>query len=139
MSYEEKGTWVYLLVNLVTYVAYVAIILGRAGNAPLVDVDYVPAMLGAIGVAIVLTIVGHIAIAVAKPGDSTKPDVRDREIGRFGEYIGGTILAIAMVVPFALALAEFDYFWIANGMYLAFALSSFVGTTIKLVAYRQGL
>ena len=70
--------------------------------------------------------------------DSHEPDVRDRDIGRFGEYFGGTVLGVGMVVPFVLTLAEFDYFWIANAMYLAFVLSALVGAVVKLVAYRRG-
>lgn len=139
MSYEEKGEWVYLVANVLTYGAYLTIILGRAGSTPLAEVDYVPTMLWTIGIAIVLTIVGRILLEIAKPSDSYKADVRDREIGRFGEYVGGTFLAIGMLVPFVFALAEFDHFWIANAMYLAFALAALTGTTIKLVAYRRGL
>ena len=44
-----------------------------------------------------------------------------------------------MVVPFVLALAEFDHFWIANAMYLVFVLSAVVGAAVKLVAYRRGI
>ncbi len=139
MSYEEKGLWVYLVANVLTYGAYLAIVLGRGGATPLAEVDYVPTMLWAIGVAIALTIVGRILIEITKPSDSYKADVRDRDINRFGEYIGGTVLAIGMVVPLGFALAEFDHFWIANGIYLVFAVASLTGTTIKLVAYRRGL
>jgi hypothetical protein len=139
VSYEEKGSWVYLLVTLVTYVAYVAIIVGRAGGGSLADVDYVPTMLGTIGVAIALTITGRVALEIAKPSGSHRSDVRDREIDRFGEYVGGTFLAVGMLVPFALALIEAEHFWIANAIYLVFAVYSLVGTAIKLVAYRRGL
>ena len=81
---------------------------------------------------------GEIAAHVAEPSDSHEPDERDRDIGRFGEYFAGTVLGIGMVVPFALTLAEFDYFWIANAMYLAFVVSALVGAVMKLVAYRRG-
>ena len=46
---------------------------------------------------------------------------------------------MGMIVPFVLAVAEVDYFWIANAIYLAFALATLVGTSVKLVAYRRGL
>ena len=69
---------------------------------------------------------------------SQEADVRDRDIGRFGEYFAGTVLGVGMAVPFVLTLAEFDYFWIANAMYLAFVLSALVGAAVKLVAYRRG-
>src|SRR5215475_6765321 len=38
-----------------------------------------------------------------------------------------------------LALAEVDYFWIANAIYLGFVLWAVVGSVIRLVAYRRGL
>jgi hypothetical protein len=139
MSAEEKGQWVYLVANLVGFAAYVAIVLGQAATTPLTEVDYVPTLLWVIAIAITASIVGRILVEIATPSDSHTADVRDRDIGRFGEYFGGTFLAIAMVVPFILAIAEFDHFWIANAMYVAFAASSVIGTTAKLIAYRRGL
>jgi hypothetical protein len=139
MSYEEKGQWVYVVANVLTFGAYVALVLGQAANRPVPEVDYVPIMLAAIGVAIALSIGGRILVEIAKPSDTYAGDVRDRDISRLGEYIGGIVLGVAMIVPFVLTVTERDYFWIANAMYLAFALSAFVSTTVKLVAYRRGL
>jgi hypothetical protein len=147
MSYEEKGQWVYLVAIVLTFGAYVAVVLGQANGGPLTDVDYIPVMLAAIGMGIALAIVGRIAVEIAGGiaaemaghDDSHDADVRDRDIGRFGEYFGGTVLGVGMVVPFVLTLAEFDYFWIANAMYLVFFLSAAVGAAVKLVAYRRGM
>lgn len=139
MSFEEKGTWVYLVVTLGTYLAYVGIILGRADGAPLTEVPYVATMLWTVGIAVALSILGYIAVAIAKPSEADKSDARDRDIKRFGEYVGGTVLGIAMVLPLGLAMAEVDPFWIANAMYAAFTLSALVGTCVRLVAYRRGL
>ena len=143
MSSEERGQWVYLVAIVLTYGAYVVVVLGQAAQTPVADVDYIPAMLGAIGIGIALAIVGRIVVEIAgqiaDPSDRHDSDVRDRDIGRFGEYFAGTILGIGMVVPFVLTLAEFEYFWIANAMYLVFVLSALVGATVKLIAYRRGI
>ena len=48
------------------------------------------------------------------------------------------MLGVGMVVPFVLTLAEYDYFWIANAMFLAFGVSALVGAVVKVVAYRRG-
>ena len=138
MSFEEKGNWVYLVVSFVTYMAYLGIILGRAEDIPLAEVPYV-SMLWTIGVAIVLSIAGNIAIAISKPSEADKSDVRDKDINRFGEYVGGIVLAVGMLVPFGLALADSESFWIANAMFLAFVLSAFTSSVVKVVAYRRGL
>ena len=143
MSSEERGQWVYLVAIVLTYGAYVAIVLGQAAQTPVADVDYIPLMLGAIVIGIALAVVGRIVVEIvgqiADPGDRHETDVRDRDIGRFGEYFAGTILGIGMVVPFVLTLAEFEYFWIANAMYLVFVLSALVGAAVKLIAYRRGI
>ena len=139
VSYEEKGQWVYLVAIGLGLPAYLLILSGLAANTPVTEIDYVPALLLVIGVGIVLSIAGRIVIEIVSRSESDKADVRDRDIGRHGEYVAGILLGVGMIVPFVLALAEADYFWIANTMYLAFALSAFVGTAVKVVAYRRGL
>lgn len=139
MSFEEKGTWVYLLVTVGTYAAYATIILGRTDTDGLVEVPYVSTMLWAIGIAIGLSILGHIAIAIASPKDADKKDERDRQIYRFGEFIGQSFIVIGGVGAMVLAMVEADHFWIANTLYLTFALSSVIGSVAKIVAYRRGL
>ena len=146
MSSEERGQWVYLVAIVVTYGAYLVITLGQLGHTAPADIDYVPTMLWAIGIGIALAIVGRIVVEIAGQvtahiaghDDGREADVRDRDIGRFGEYFAGTVLGVGMVVPFVLTLAEFDYFWIANAMYLAFGVAAAVGAVVKLVAYRRG-
>jgi hypothetical protein len=146
MSYEEKGQWVYLVVTAVGFAAYVVLVLRAADGTPVSEVDYVPIMLWTIGLAIAATIIGRIGVEVVgrvddeihKGSEGLTSDIRDRDIGRYGEYIGGILLGIGMVVPFILAIAEADHFWIANAMYLAFVLAALVSATIKLVAYRRG-
>ena len=100
--------------------------------------DYQPILLWTIGLAIAASIIGRIAIEIIWRSDSLSEDVRDRDIGRLGEYRAGLVLGIGMVVPFILAMVEADWFWIANAMYLAFVIQAIVGAVIKLVAYRRG-
>jgi hypothetical protein len=139
MSYEEKGRWVYLLVTIGTYAAYLTVILRRADGASLTEVAYVAPMLWSIGIGIGLSIVGRIGLEIAKPSDNYKIDARDKEINRFGEYVAGIVLASAMVAPLGLAMAQAAYFWIANAIYLALVVSTVIGALVKLVAYRRGL
>ena len=146
MSYEERGVWVYLTVTVGTYAAYVAIILGRAGGTPLQDVSYVATLLWLIGIAIAVNIAGRIVIEIVsgvareitRTPEGMHADARDKEINRFGEYVGGMVLGFSMIVPFGLALADADQFWIANAIYAALVLSTCVSSVLKLIAYRRG-
>ncbi|MBT8224126.1 MAG: hypothetical protein KJO75_01305 [Dactylosporangium sp.] len=143
MSYKEKGAWVYLAVTGGTFAVYLAIILRRATTTPLAEVSYAPTMLWTIGISIVVSILGHIAVTAAttKPADCHAPmtDVRDQAINRFGEYVAGIVLAAGMVVPLGLAMAEVAYFWIANAIYTTFVLSTLAGLGVRLFTYRRGL
>jgi hypothetical protein len=138
MSFEEKNTWVYALVSVGAFAAYLVAILGRAQGIPVSEVPYVGAMLWSIGAAIVASIVGRIVIAVVWPRDADRTDQRDKEIYRFGEYVGRWFVVIGAVAALVLAMAEVDHFWIANELYLAFVLSALLSSAAKLVAYRRG-
>ena len=138
MSYEEKGQVVYLGVTATAYAVYLVLVLPQLSTTPLDEINYQPILLATILVAIFAAIVGRIAVEMIRPSDTVREDVRDRDIGRFGEYVAGLVLGIGMVVPFILALTEAPYFWIANAMYLVYVLQAIVGAIIKLVAYRRG-
>lgn len=138
MPFKEKSTWIMAVVTAGAYVAYLAIILGRAENTPLTEVSYVPTLLLTIGAVIAASIVAHILVAIAAPKDADKQDQRDREIERFGEYIGQWSVAIGALAALGMAMAELSHFWIANVIYLAFVLSTLLGSAAKIVAYRRG-
>lgn len=139
MSYEEKGAWVYLGVVLSSFAAYLAVVGPRLYETPVADVSYSSALVRTISISIIATVVVRIMVEIVRPSERHRGDARDKEINRFGEYVGGIVLAIAMLAPFILALQEADHFWIANAMYAAFVLSSLVSTSLKLVAYRRGM
>lgn len=127
-----------VLVAVGGYAAYLIVILGRAGSTPLPEVSYVPPLLWTIGGGIVAAIVLNIAVAIFSPDGVGKTDQRDREIGRFGEYAGNSLVVIGGLAALVMAMAELDHFWIANAIYLVFVVQAVAGTVIKLIAYRRG-
>jgi hypothetical protein len=138
MSYEEKGTLVYLVVSVLTYLGYVVVVLGRAGGGAVADVPYVAPMLWTIGISVGLAVIGRVALEMAKPSESDKADERDRDINRFGEHVAAIVLGVGMVLPFVLTLVGAPHFWIANAMYAVFTVWAVFGAAVKLVAYRRG-
>jgi hypothetical protein len=139
MSYEEKGTWIYLVAVAGAYAVYLAIILGRVQGTPVAEVPYVSVLLWTTVASVVASTVGRTLVETARPSDSRRKDVRDREIYRFGEYTSRWFVIGGSAAGFFLALARVDYFWIANVIYLGFVLWAIVGSAVKIVAYRQGL
>jgi hypothetical protein len=80
----------------------------------------------------------HIAVTIGTPCEAGQKDQRDREIHRFGEYVGQSFLVIGGVAALAMAMAELNHFWIANVVYLAFVLSAILSSLTKIVVYRLG-
>ena len=134
MSSEEKTVWIRGVVAIVAYTVYLIIVIPLLGAAPLSDIPYVAPFLWSIGGAIVASIVLHILFVRPE-----KKDQRDREIYRFGETVGQAFVVIGGVSAMLLALFEFEYFWIANVIYLCFVLSAILSASAKLVAYRSGM
>ena len=139
MSYEEKGTWVYLVASAGAYAIYLAIVLGRVLGTPVAEVPYVSLLLWTTGASIVASIAGRILIQTARPSDSRRSDVRDKEISRFGEHASRWFVVAGAGAALFMAMARWDYFWISNVLYLGFVLWAVAGSVLKLVAYRRGL
>ncbi|WP_250029645.1 hypothetical protein [Paractinoplanes maris] len=125
MTTEERRAWSLAVVGLLAYAVYLASIVAGAA--------YAPALLWTVGGAIVV----NIAVDIVS-GGGQKADQRDREIGRFGDHIGQSLVVAGAVAAMVLALLEARYFWIANVIYLAFVLSAVLGSTAKIFAYRRG-
>jgi len=139
MTAEEKRATVQLVCVLGAYLGYVTIVLVRAAGGPLTAVDYVAPLVGSILISIVVSIVVNIVVNAASSQGRDRKDARDRTIDRFGEHTGRWGLIGGATLALILAMLRVDPFWIANAIYLGFAVSGVVGGLSKLVAYRRGL
>lgn len=139
MSYEEKGAWVYLVTSAGAYLVYLVIIIGRLQDTPVAQVSYAWVLLWTTLASVIASIVGRTLVEAANPSESRRPDVRDKEIYRFGEYASRWFIVGGAAAGFFMAVAKWDYFWIANVIYLGFVLWAVAGSATRLVAYRRGL
>ena len=143
MVYQERNTWVGMIVTVVAIAAYVVIVLRQAAGGPLTDVDWAPIMLWTIGASIVasivISIVWGIAVGLGDPDGASRTDQRDRDISQLGDRIGQAFLVLAGLAGIVLCAVEADWFWIANTLFLGFALSALVGSVARLIVYRVGM
>ncbi len=86
MSFDEKVTWVEAFVFALVPTAYFVIVLGQLGATPAAEIAYQKPMLIAIGISIVLTIVGSILTGI---GSGITAEImergssaRHRQVGR---------------------------------------------------------
>jgi len=149
MTFEEKVTWVEAAVFAAVPAVYFAIVLGRLGTTPAAEIAYQKPMLIAIGISIILTIVGSILTGIGtgitaeirergSAGDIGRTDERDKQISRRGELVGYYVSSAGVVGAMALTMLEYPYFWIANALYLGFVIAALVSAAVKIVAYRRG-
>jgi uncharacterized membrane protein len=115
----------------------VAVVLSRADGGPLTEVAYAGPLLTTIGAAIVAGILAGIVLGAASP-DRDVTDEREREISRMGERVGQSFLVLGGLGGMVLALLEADPFWIANVLYLGFALSAVVSSAAQITTIRGG-
>jgi carbon starvation protein CstA len=139
MSKEETSTWIYAVVAILVPTVYFTNILEQVASTPVARIEYVGPMLWAIGAAILASIVANIFVGMFSSKESGRRDERDQHIGRLGFIFGFFVFSIMMVVPLVMAMAEVPHFWIANTIYLAFTLTAFAYSALKIVAYRRGL
>ncbi|WP_448005476.1 hypothetical protein [Agromyces bauzanensis] len=140
MSYEEKGTWVLLTIAVGGYAVYLFLVLPQfLAGTPVAEIDWVTPMLWVIVGAIVAGIIGRILVEIVSPSDSTKGDIRDKEIDRLGERVGNSFVVVGGVGALILAMFDVDTFWIANALYLGFVIAGVLSGVTKLIAYRRGV
>jgi hypothetical protein len=149
VPFEEKTTWVSVVVGVLVPIAYFAVVLPPLADTAAADIAYQRPLVIAVAVSIVLTIVGTVAMAIATAvgaeitgsgsvDDIDRTDERDVAIGRRGDVIGYYVASAGAVVALIITMLEYDYFWIANTLYLSFAVAAVVGGIVKLRAYRRG-
>jgi len=149
VPFEEKLSWVNAVVMLVVPVAYFVIMLGRLADVSAADISYQRPLLIAIGVSIVLTIVGSILAGIgtgisaelrgrSASDEIDRKDERDKQISRHGDLIGFSVSSAGMVAVLALTMLAYDYFWIASALYLSFVLGTLVASVVKIVSYHRG-
>ena len=139
MAFEEKRAWIMAVVSTVTYATYLIIVLGRLGDASVADVRYAALLLWTVGISIAAQILLNVLTDVLSAEGSRHKDTRDHEIHRFSQFVAQGAVVAGGVAAMLLALAEADYFWIANVLYLAFTISGLIGSVAKIVTYRTGL
>lgn len=138
MSSDEKTTWIQLVLSVVTYCGYVVVVLSRAAGRELTQTPYADALLWAIGISIVASVVIQVIVSIVSPRDAGKSDQRDKQIYLRGQYGGYWALVAGAILALVLALIDAPSFWIANTIYLAFVLSMVASSVLRIVAYRRG-
>jgi hypothetical protein len=149
MPFEEKMTWVSLVVTIAVPIWFFATMIDRLQTTPAADVAFQTPLIVAIVASVVLMVVGAIVASIAtsvtavargrKPEDDIdRKDERDKTISRHGDLVSYYVASVGAVGALILTMLETDYFWIAGALYLSFVAAMIVGSIVKLVDYHRG-
>ena len=138
MSYRERGTYIDLIVAVGVLIKFALDIFRLQLAVPLTEVGFRGPMFRAIIISVVATIVLHIVYTILSGSNDTQEDQRDRQISRFGDWVGLFPLASGAMLGLLLAMFDQPHFWVANIIFAGFYLSSIVGSVTRLVGYRRG-
>ncbi len=133
MTLTEKRAWCLLAATLAAYTWYVVTVLGRVDGGRFQDTPYAGTLLISLGASIAVNIVAEIVLSMVNPRGARRKDERDRTIDRLGDQVGQAFVVIGATAALLMALAEWDWFWIANVLYLGFAISAVLGSVAKII------
>ena len=139
MGYKERGTYIDLIVAVGVALKYVWDIYRLQLEAPLSEVAFRNPMFSAILISVIATIVLHIVYAILSGSKDTQEDQRDRQIGRFGDWVGLFPLSSGAMLGLLLAMFDQPLFWLANAVFAGFFVSSITSSITRLILYRRGL
>jgi hypothetical protein len=139
VSFGEKSNWAILGVAIVVPSFYFAHILAALRDTPVADIAFVRPLITSFVIFVVSALSLHIIASLSNPREKDKRDVRDKEIDRFGEYVGGIVMGIGAMTALAQVLAGLEDLWVASTLYGTFVSQALVSAVIKIVLYRRGM
>lgn len=141
MSYAERSLWVRLLTTVLVFGAYIPIVLVPAIARTPSGMDWLWAMVWAIGTGVGISIVGTILVSIPagiRRGADTMMDERDTAIAHISGRVGQAFIVIAALAAILMLALEVANFWIAHTLFFGFAVSALVEGLAGVIMYRRG-
>lgn len=141
MSYAERSIWVRLITTVLVFGAYVPIVLPPAIRSVPSGLDWLWAMIWAIGTGVGLSIVGTIVVSMGagiRRGPDTMMDERDTTIAHTSGRVGQAFIVIAALASIVMLALEIPNFWIAHTLFFGFSVSALIEGISAVIMYRRG-
>lgn len=138
MSFEERHTWAGTAIGLAAIVAYIIVIVGRASDSALTEVQWGWPMLATVVIAGGLYALVYLGLRLRHSGERMT-DARDEEIDRYGELAGKGLVSATVTTAVVMLALDVDTFWVAHTLFAGAYLGSLASTLTKLAVYRGGI
>ena len=136
-SFEEKSVWIQLVSMCAVFGAYFVGAARLWANGGTTLIAFVPLFLVAVGLLVIVLVVGHIAAALVGRPDGR--DERDRLIGWRAQSNSSWILGAGVLIAITGLVVSIDTVWVAHLLLFSMFLAEVAGYIFQLVNYRRGL
>ncbi|GGB66387.1 hypothetical protein [Henriciella pelagia] len=140
MSFHEKSAWAMAVILLAGLGWYVRTIAGMSAGMEQLAPPVLPVVIAYIVVIVILSIVGHVLIAVAKPSEADDMmDERDKLIAARAGNVSGVLLGVGVLAALGAYLFTYDGNLLFHAAFLALMVSQIAEYGARIVYYRGGV
>lgn len=139
MSFHEKSAWAMGLILLIGMGFYLNTVASMSAGLDMVAPPVLPVVIVYVIVIVVLSIAGHIMIAISKPSEADGTmDERDKLIAARAGNIAGVILAVGLLGGLGAYLFTYDGNMLFHAAFLSLMISQVAEYGARIVYYRGG-
>lgn len=140
VSFEEKSSWVSLIIILVVYGKYFSMVFDGLVNNHLNKGENVGLFIGAVVVLVIFQVIFHVIAALSNPKDANQPtDERDRLFSLKAGYASDWVLSFGVLSLAVLVfIKDLNSIWTANLLLLLVVMANVVSYATTIFYYRRG-
>lgn len=140
MSFHEKSAWVMGAVMVLGAAFYFNTVIGMSAEMGEIAPPLLPMVIVYIIAIVILSILGHILVAITKPSEADDTmDERDRIISARAGAFSGVLLAIGVISALGNYLIFYDGNMLFHIAFGALMLAQFGEYAARITLYRRGV
>lgn len=140
MSFHEKSAWAMGLILIAGMVFYFNTVAGMSAGLDGVAPPVLPVVVVYVIVIVVLSIAGHIMIAISKPSEADDTmDERDKLIAARAGNVSGVVLAVGLLGALGIYLFNYDGNLLFHAAFGSLMLSQITEYAARIIYYRGGV
>ena len=140
MSFHEKSAWVMGLIMIAGMAFYFRTVAAMSDGLDQLAPPVLPLVIVYIVVIVVLSIIGHILIAVSRPSEANDTmDERDKLVAARAGNIAGLILGVGLISALGGYLINYDGNQLFHAAFGVLMISQIAEYAARIVYYRAGV
>ena len=137
MSFQEKSAWVMSLALAIGGMFYFTTVSGLSAEINQLAPPIIPAIVVYTLILIIISILGHIAIAVFSPRDADAPlDEREREIFSRSGNFAGYVFGFGVIMSLGMYLFSYSGDALFYGVFASLMISQLAEYAARIFLYR---